>query len=71
MNNNSLKNILIISGALIGITIVATIIVLGFNHFVGLSTDIKNNDDVATAIAAVAFGIGVILKFIYDKKEEV
>lgn len=69
MKNNSLKNILIISAALIGIMIVSTIIVLGFNFIVGYSTDV-NNDDVATSIAAVAFGIGVVWKLLYDRLED-
>lgn len=67
MENNSLNNIFIIFAALIGITIVASLIVLGFNFSFGFSTDI-NNEDVATSIAAVAFCIGLVLKYIYEKK---
>lgn len=68
MNNSSFKNILIISIALIGIMIVATIVVVGFNSILGLNTDVNNND-VATAIAAVAFVIGVLWKLLYDRMD--
>jgi len=63
-----MKNILIIALALFIIMTLSSVIVMGFNHLVGLSTDV-NNEDVATSIAAVAFTIGVSMKFIYDKKE--
>ena len=66
MNNISIKNILIVSSALIGIMLVATLIVIGFNSIVGLSTDM-NNEDVSTSIAAVAFAIAIIWKFIYER----
>ena len=66
MKNNSLKNIFIIFIALLGITIVATFIVLGFNSLIGFTTDI-NNEDVAISIAAVAFTIGLLLKLVYEK----
>jgi len=66
MQNNSLKNIFIIFIALLGITIVATFVVLGFNSLIGFTTDI-NNEDVATSIAAVAFSIGLLLKLVYEK----
>jgi hypothetical protein len=63
-----MKNILIIAIALFVIMTLATIIVIGFNSIAGLSTNV-HNDDVATSIAAVAFAIGVIMKFVYDKKD--
>ena len=63
-----MKNILIVSLALFAIMTVATGIVIAFNSILGFSIDI-NNEDVATSIAAVAFAIGVAMKFIYDKKE--
>ena len=66
MENKSIKNILIVSVALFGIMLVSTLIVIGFNSFIGFSTDV-NNDDVATCIAAVAFTIAVIWKYFYDK----
>ena len=66
MENKSIKNILIVSVALFGIMLVSTLIVIGFNTFIGFSTDV-NNDDVATSIAAVAFTIAVIWKYFYDK----
>jgi hypothetical protein len=66
MENKSIKNILIVSVALFGIMLVSTLIVIGFNSFIGFSTDV-NNDDVATSIAAVAFAIAVIWKYFYDK----
>ncbi len=34
----------------------------------GYSTDVEN-DDVATSITAVAFGIGVVWKLLYDRLE--
>jgi len=63
-----MKNILIIALSLFAIMTLASVIVMGFNHLARLSTDV-NNEDVATSIAAVAFAIGVVIKFIYDKKE--
>jgi uncharacterized membrane protein len=66
MKNISIKNILIIAIALFGIMIVATLIVVGFNSLIGFSTDVNNNK-VATSIAAVAFTIALIWKFLYDK----
>jgi len=61
-----MKNIVIISSILIIIMLVATSIVLGVNSLIGFSTDLNNND-VATSIAAVAFSIALILRYIYDK----
>lgn len=66
MENSNFKNILIISVALVLITITSTLIVIAFNSMAGFSTDL-NNEDVATSIAAVAFVIGLILKFVYEK----
>lgn len=70
MQNNQLNNLFTIFIFLLGITIIATLIVVGFNYLIGFSTDI-NNEDVATSIAAVAFFIGVLLKYIYEKKEKI
>ncbi len=66
MKNNTIKNILIVSLSLIGIMLVSTLIVIGFNSYIGFSTDVNNND-VATSISAVAFLIAVIWKYLYDK----
>jgi len=44
--------------------LVSTLIVLGFNSIVGFSTNL-NDEDVATATAAVAFIIGLLLKYFY------
>jgi len=66
MKNNSFKNILILFLVLIAIMSLSTLLTLSFNFFIGFSTDIQN-DDVATSIAAVAFGIGVLLKYFYEK----
>ncbi|MGB3750160.1 MAG: hypothetical protein WA945_01190 [Arcobacteraceae bacterium] len=63
-----MKNILIIILSLFIIMTLSSVIVIGFNSLVGLSTDV-NNEDVATSIAAVAFAIGIVIKIIYDKKE--
>ncbi|MGB3750428.1 MAG: hypothetical protein WA945_02580 [Arcobacteraceae bacterium] len=68
MKNNSFKNILILFLALIAIMSLSTLLTLSFNFLIGFSTDIQN-DDVATSIAAVAFGIGVLLKYLYEKRE--
>jgi len=66
MKKISLKNIIIVSLALFGIMLVSTLLVLGFNSFAGLSTDINTNN-VSTSIAAVAFGIAIIWRYLYDK----
>lgn len=66
MKNTTLKNILILSISLFGIMLVSTLIVIGFNSFIGFSTDVSN-DDVATSIAAVAFAIALGLKYLYYK----
>lgn len=66
MKKTSIKNILILSAALIGIMLTSTLIVTGFNSFMGFSTDL-DNDDVATAIAAVAFGIAIVWRYLYEK----
>ncbi len=66
MKNKSIKNILLVSISLLGIMLVATLIVIGINSFIGYSTDV-NNTDVATSISAVAFAIAVIWKYFYDK----
>lgn len=69
MKNISIKNIIIVSLALFGIMLVSTLLVVGFNSIVGFSTDINTNN-VATSIAAVAFGIAVIWRYLYDKLGE-
>ncbi len=61
-----MKNIVIVSLTLFSIMLVSTLIVIGFNSFVGFSTDV-NNADVATSIAAVAFFIAVVWRYLYDK----
>lgn len=66
MNNTSLKNILILALSLFTIMLIATLIVIGFNFFIGFSTDVQN-DDVATSIAAVAFAIALAVRYLYDK----
>jgi len=66
MKNILLKNIIIVSLALFGIMLVSTLLVLGFNSIVGLSTDINTNN-VSTSIAAVAFSIAIIWRYLYDK----
>ena len=66
MKNKSIKNIFIVSISLFGIMLVSTLIVIAFNSFIGFSTDV-NNVDVATSIAAVAFTIAVIWRYLYDK----
>ncbi len=62
-----MKNILTLAIVLFSIMLVSTLAVIGFNNFVGFSTDVSNNE-VATSISAIAFCIAVALKFIYDKK---
>jgi len=47
--------------------LIATSIVVGFNSFFELSTDINNND-VATSIAAVAFLIAIAWRYLYELK---
>jgi len=69
MKNNSLKNILILFLSLIVIMSLSTILTLSFNYFIGWNTDIQN-EDVATSIAAVAFGIAVLLKYFYEQKNK-
>ena len=64
-----MKNIIIVSLALFGIMLVSTLLVIGFNSVVGFSTDINTNN-VATSIAAVAFAIAVIWRYLYDKLGE-
>ena len=66
MNNTSLKNILILALSLFAIILIATLIVIGFNFFIGFNTDVQN-DDVATSIAAVAFAIALAVRYLYDK----
>jgi hypothetical protein len=66
MKSKSIKNIIIVSVALLVIMIVSTSIVIGFNFIIGFSTDV-NNDDVATFIALVAFIIALIWKILYEK----
>jgi len=68
MKNSSFKNILILFLSLIAIMSLSTLLTLSFNFLVGFSTNIQN-DDVATSIAAVAFGIGILLKYFYEKRE--
>lgn len=55
-----MKNILIIALSLFVIMTISSVVVIGFNSFAGLSTDV-NNEDVATLIAAVPFAIGVAI----------
>jgi len=62
-----MKNIIIISFSLLVIMLVSTLIVLGFNSLLGLSSDV-NNEHVSTAIAAVAFSIALILRYFYIKE---
>ena len=64
MNKTSLKNIVVVSLALIGIMLVSTIIVLSFNHLNGFTTDLSNND-VNTSIALVAFCIAMLWRTRY------
>ena len=63
-----MKNIVIVSLSLIGIMLVSTLIVIGFNSYIGFSTDVNNND-VATSISAVAFAIAVFWKYLYYKRD--
>ena len=67
MKNTALKNIILVSLSLIGIMLIATSIVVGFNSFFELSTDINNND-VATSIAGVAFLIAIAWRYLYELK---
>jgi len=64
--NQTVNNILIITLSLIGIMLLSTFLVVGFNYLVGFSIDV-DNDHVATAISAVAFVIAVVWKFIFDR----
>ncbi len=68
MKNNTIKNTLIVSLSLIAVMLISTTVVIGFNSYIGFSTDVDNND-VATSISAVAFLIAVIWKYLYDKKD--
>lgn len=69
MNNQSFKNILIVSVALFGIMVVSTALVVGFNRVFELSTNLAN-EDVLTAISFVAFCIAVVWKFLFDKLDK-
>lgn len=69
MKKENIKNILKVAAALFIIMLFSTLLVIGFNSFIGFSTDVNNND-VATSIAAVAFGIALILRYLYDKIEQ-
>jgi hypothetical protein len=53
---------------LFAIMLVATIIVVGFNFLFGFSMDV-GDDNVATAIAFVAFAIALVLRFVYFRDE--
>lgn len=64
-----MKNSFLVVSTLVGIMLLAILIVLGFNSVVGYTTDLQN-DDVLTAVAAVAFGIALVLKFLYEKFEK-
>ena len=64
MKNQTIKNIIILSLSLFVIMLISTLIVIAFNTFVGLSTDINNND-ISTSIAAVAFVIAGLWRFMY------
>jgi len=66
MKNSPIKNIIIVTMSLVGIMIVSTVIVISFNYLFGFSTD-TNNEHVSTIIAAVAFCIAIIWKYLYDK----
>ncbi|MEA3383378.1 MAG: hypothetical protein U9Q20_01695 [Campylobacterota bacterium] len=66
MKNKSIKNILIVTIALFTIMLVSTLVVIVFNFFLGFSTDV-NNENVSTSIAAVAFFIVIIWRYLYDK----
>jgi len=62
--SSRIKNIAIVTIALVIIMLLSTLIVLGFNSILGFSTDVNNND-VATMISVVAFAFAVALKFYY------
>lgn len=64
-----MKNIFLLSISLLGIMLLSTLTVVGFNLLIGYSTDVNNND-VATSIAAVAFMIAVILKYLFNKTDK-
>ena len=66
MKNKRIKNIILISLALFAIMLLSTLLVISFNYFIGLNTNI-NNEDVSTSIAAVAFSIALLLRYFYDK----
>lgn len=65
MIKTPLKNIIIVSLALLGIMLVSTLIVLSFNYFIGFTTDLSNTD-VNTSIAAIAFCIAIIWRTRYN-----
>lgn len=67
MQNNSIKDIVILLIALVAIMFISTLIVLGFNSIIGFSTDVSN-DDVLTAISVVSFLLAVGLKYYNDTK---
>jgi len=46
--------------------LVSTLIVIAFNSMIGFNTDVNNNE-VATSIAAVAFAIALIWRYLYEK----
>jgi len=48
--------------------IVSTVIVISFNYIFGFSTDV-NNEHVSTIIAAVAFAIAIVWKYLFDKNK--
>jgi uncharacterized membrane protein (DUF485 family) len=52
---------------LFAIMLVATIVVIGFNYLFGLNTNVSD-DNVATAIAVIAFAIALVLRFVYFKE---
>jgi ABC-type Mn2+/Zn2+ transport system permease subunit len=53
---------------LFAIMLVATIVVVGFNYLFGLNTNVSD-DNVATAIAVIAFAIALVLRFVYFRDE--
>lgn len=61
-----MKNILIVSLSLIVIMLIATLLVLGFNTYFNLSTDINTNN-VSTSIAAVAFVIAFLWRYVLQR----
>ena len=49
--------------------LMSTLLVLGFNYILGFSTDINTNN-VSTGIAALAFCIALLWRYLFDKYSE-